>query len=221
MNDSRAIELVSPEGHLDGEWLIPEQPIAALVLAHGAGAGFKHTNMQSIAEALAEHSIATLRFNFPYMQAGKKRTDRPEVACAAISAAFDFAAGEFDGPLLAGGHSFGGRMTSLAAAEGQIDPRALIFFSFPLHQPKKPDRKRATHLPDVPCPMLFLSGTRDDLADRSLLTEVVDELPKAQVHWLETGNHSYVVLKRTRTNPLTIFEEIGQEAERFISTLID
>ena len=199
---------------------MPEHPIAAVVLAHGAGAGFKHANMQSIAEALAEESIATLRFNFPYMQAGKKRTDRPEVACAAITAAYGIAVNEFKGPVFAGGHSFGGRMASLAAAQKQIDPTALIFFSFPLHQPKKPDRKRATHLPEILCPMLFLSGTRDDLAEQPLLNEVVDELPDARVHWLETGNHSYVVLKRTRTHPLTIFEEIGQEVRRFVDALI-
>lgn len=190
-----------------------------MVLAHGAGAGFKHSNMQALAGALAGHAIATLRFNFPYMQAGKKRTDSPEVACAAISAAYDYAQDEIGGLMLAGGHSFGGRMTSLAAAQRRIDPPGLVFFSFPLHQPKKPDRKRASHLPEITCPMLFLSGTRDDLAEQSLLKQVVDELPASRVHWLETGNHSYVPLKRTRKHPLSIFEEIGVVTKDFVVKL--
>lgn len=224
MTTSRAVEIVSDETSLDGEWLIPgsilDEAVAALVLAHGAGADFRHSNMQAIAEALADQQIATLRFNFPYMQAGLRRTDRPEVACNAIQSAYALAQKEFTGPIIAGGHSFGGRMASLAVAEKQIDPSGLIFFSFPLHQPKKPDRKRATHLPDIECPMLFLSGTRDDLAESTLLNEVVAELPAAKVHWLATGNHSYVILKRTREHPLTIFEEIGQEARRFVDAII-
>ena len=225
MTTSHAVEIALPDVQLDGEWLIPSEPIAAIVLAHGAGAGFKHANMQAIAEHLAEQNIASMRFNFPYMQAGQRRTDRPEVACAAIQAAYGVAQEglvhqNLNIPLLAGGHSFGGRMTSLATAQGMMDPAGLIFFSFPLHQPKKPDRKRAAHLPDISAPMLFLSGTRDDLAEHTLLTTVVDELPRARIHWLETGNHSYVILKRTRTNPMPIFEEIGLAARAFVDELI-
>lgn len=220
MSASHAVEIESAEAILDGLWLVPDKPVAALVLAHGAGAGLTHANMQAIAEALAEQDIATLRFNFPYMQAGLRRTDRPETACAAIRSAFARAVDEFDGPVFAGGHSFGGRMSSLAAAERLIEPRGLIFCSFPLHQPKKPDLKRAAHLPRIRCPMLFLSGTRDDLADRELLQGVVDDLPDARVHWLETGNHSYVVLKRTRTNPLPIFSEMGHVARTFVDEVI-
>ncbi len=191
-----------------------------IVLAHGAGAGHLHGNMQAIAEALAENQIASLRYNFPYMQAGKRRVDKSETAVDTIQAAVERARCCFDLPLFAGGHSFGGRMTSLAAAQGRISPQGLLFFSFPLHQPKKPDRKRAAHLADIAQPMLFLSGTRDRLAERDLLETVTGELPLAKVHWLETGDHSYVILKRSRTNPLDIFSEIGQTARSFVDDII-
>ncbi|NKC01548.1 MAG: alpha/beta hydrolase [Pseudomonadales bacterium] len=215
-----SLQIDSPAGSLDACWLVPDGATAGIVLAHGAGADYLHANMQAIAEALAVNQIASLRYNFPYMQAGKRRVDRPEIAVEAIQAAFEQALSEYDFPLFAGGHSFGGRMTSLAAAQGKISPRGLIFFSFPLHQPKKPDRKRAAHLPEITQPMLFLSGTRDDLAEQKLLDTVVSELPQAQAHWLETGNHSYVVLKRTRTNPLDIFSEIGITARSFVDDVI-
>ena len=135
---------------------------------------------------------------------------------AAIAAAYEYAARRCSGPLFAGGHSFGGRMTSWAAAENLIAPAGLIFCAFPLHQPKKPDLKRAAHLPRIKAPMLFLSGTRDDLADRQLLSRVISTLDNAQVHWLETGNHSYVILKRTRKHPVDIFTQMGQIARTFI-----
>jgi predicted alpha/beta-hydrolase family hydrolase len=107
-------------------------------------------------------------------------------------------------------------MASHAVAQGRVVCRGLIFGSFPLHAAKKPDRRRAAHLPDVSAPMLFLSGTRDDLARSDVLEDVVRELPHAQLHWLETGNHSYVVLKRTRTNPQPIFEEMADAARAFV-----
>lgn len=190
--------------------------MGAVVLAHGAGAGFRHKNMEAIAQALADQNVASMRFNFPFMQAGKRRVDRPDVAMAAIAAGYEYAVQEWSGPLFAGGHSFGGRMTSLAVAEGLLSPAGLIFCSFPLHQPGKPNLKRAQHLPLIEAPMLFLSGTRDALANQSHLSDVVSRLGNAQLHWLETGNHAYVVLKRTRTNPIDIFTEMGQAVRTFV-----
>lgn len=172
--------------------------------------------MEAIAQAFAEQKVASMRFNFPFMQSGQRRVDRPDVAMAAIAAAYEYAEQEWSGPLFAGGHSFGGRMTSLAVAEGLLSPAGLIFCSFPLHPPGKPSLKRARHLPLIGAPMLFLSGTRDDLADQSLLSGVISGLYDAQLHWLETGNHAYVVLKRTRTNPIDVFTEMGRVVRTFI-----
>ncbi len=187
------------------------------MLAHGAGAGHLHKNMESIAEAFAEVGLATLRYNFPYMQAGKRCVDRQPVAVDTVVDAVSLAHDTTDLPLFAGGHSFGGRMTSHAAAAGRIDCRGLIFCSFPLHGPKKPSVDRAAHITDINVPMLYLSGTRDDLADADLLNEVVSRPGiNARVHWLETANHSYVVLKRTRQNPLDVFIEMAQEARQFV-----
>ena len=178
--------------------------------------------MQALADTFAANGIATLRFNFPYMQAGRRRVDAHAVSVAAIAAAFEHARAESPLPLFLGGHSYGGRMSTHFAAEHKVDGECagLILCSFPLHTPKKPARSRAVHLPDVPVPMLFLSGTRDDLADAALLEDVVGELPRARIHWLETANHSYVVLKRTRTNPMPVFEEIGLAARAFVDELI-
>lgn len=214
------IQVDSPAGSLDGVWLEPAGAVAQVVLAHGAGAGYQHKNMQGIAAAFADAELATLRFNFPYMQAGKRRVDNKATAVAAIAAARELAAARSNLPLFLAGHSFGGRMSSHAVAEADLDCRGLIFCSFPLHQPKKPDVSRASHLPDICQPMLFLSGTRDELAERGLLEEVVSGLAHARLHWLETANHSYVILKRTRTNPMPVFEEMARSARSFVDALI-
>jgi predicted alpha/beta-hydrolase family hydrolase len=208
------------DGRLDALWLVPEDPVALIVLAHGAGAGLRHKNMESIAGELAAHGLASLRFNFPFMQAGKNRVDAKDVATDTIRLAADEAAHASELPLFLAGHSFGGRMASHAVADGVTSCLGLIFCSFPLHGAKKPDDKRAAHLADIEQPMLFLSGTRDDLADRDRLASVVETLRrsnnKTRVHWLDTANHSYVILKRTRTNPLSVFAEIGEQARRFV-----
>ena len=218
--ESREFQIAGPGELLDAFLLVPESPVAGIVLAHGAGAGLRHKNMEAIAQALAEERIASMRFNFPYTQAGGRRVDRVDVACSTIAMAYERAAAEITGPLIMAGHSFGGRMSSLAVAQGLLSPMGLIFFSFPLHQPNKPDRKRAAHLNQIHQPMLFLSGTRDDLADQQLLQTIVDELPTARVHWLETGNHSYVILKRTRSNPLSIFSEMAKQAREFVDEVV-
>ncbi|NOX51752.1 MAG: alpha/beta fold hydrolase [Gammaproteobacteria bacterium] len=206
---------------LDACWLIAPNPIACYVFAHGAGAGYKHATMQAIAEAFALQGISSLRFNFPYMQAGKKRVDSQSVAVATIASTYVLAAQQSDLPIFVGGHSFGGRMASHAVSQAKLDCQGLILCSFPLHQAKKPDNKRAEHLPEIAQAMLFLSGTRDELARPELLTGVVGGLNKqSRIHWLETANHSYTILKRARLNPTPVFDEMAQQARVFIEDLV-
>lgn len=197
-------------------WQCPDDAVAALVLAHGAGAGMRHASMEAIAAAFAQHGIATLRFDFPFMAEGRKRVDPPAVATAAITAAFRAAAERTALPIWLGGHSFGGRMASHAVAERGVPAAGLVFCSFPLHMPGKPDTKRAQHLAAIRVPMLFLSGTRDDLAERALLEPLVASLPSAKLHWLDTADHGYRVLKRQRTSAEGVFDEMGRVARAFI-----
>jgi uncharacterized protein len=197
-------------------WQCPADAAAALVLAHGAGAGMAHRHMQALADAFERRRIATLRFNFPYMDAGKSRTDSPAVATAAIAAAFAAAAERTKLPIWLGGHSFGGRMASHAVLEQNLAPAGLIFCSFPLHMPGKPSVVRAAHLKDVRQPMLFLSGTRDEMAERGLLEQVVADAPNATLHWLDTADHGYRVLKRSRASDEDVYDEAARAARELI-----
>jgi len=197
-------------------WQCPNDAAAALVLAHGAGAGMRHKSMQSIADAFERRGIATLRFDFPYMAAGRNRVDSPEVATQAIAAAYAAAAERTKLPIWVGGHSFGGRMASHAVVDRNLAVAGLIFCSFPLHMPGKPDTKRAQHLKSLRQPLLFLSGTRDDLAERSLLEPLVESLPNATLHWLDTADHGYRVLKRSRTRTDSVFDEMAEVARAFV-----
>ncbi|MGO9945776.1 MAG: alpha/beta family hydrolase [Steroidobacteraceae bacterium] len=171
-----------------------------LVLAHGAGAGMEHPSMAAIAQDLAARDIATLRYQFPYMERGEKRTDAPPLCHATVRAAVAAAAQLIpEVPLIAGGKSFGGRMTSQAQAVNPLPGvRGLAFFGFPLHPPDKPSIDRAAHLSKVKIPMLFLQGTRDTLADLALLIPLVDKLENlAILKVLEGADHSFHVLKRS------------------------
>ncbi|EJN14518.1 alpha/beta hydrolase superfamily enzyme, predicted hydrolase [Bradyrhizobium sp. YR681] len=188
----------------------PHNARACYVLAHGAGAGMKHASMDKIAEGLADRGIATLRFNFPYMEKKQGRPDQPAVAHAAIRAAVKEAARLCPGlKLVAGGKSFGGRMTSQAQSKTPLpDVKGLAFLGFPLHADKKPSTERAEHLAQVNIPMLFLQGTRDGLADLGLLKPVIAALgPKATLHEVAGGDHSFAVLKKSgRTNDEALTE---------------
>lgn len=203
---------------LQGALILPEDATSLFVMAHGAGAGYEHANMQGIALALAANNIGTLRFNFPFMQDGKRRVDSREVATAAIASAVDWvhrAYPELD--LWVGGHSFGGRMASHCELEYEMPVKGLIFCSFPLHAANKPNRIRAAHLGYVDKPMLFLTGTRDALAEPMLLTEVLGELGnKATLRWLDSADHGYNTLKRQRLYPGDVFEEISNHIGHFI-----
>ncbi|MDQ3215271.1 MAG: dienelactone hydrolase family protein, partial [Pseudomonadota bacterium] len=170
------------------------------VFAHGAGAGMQHAFMAALSAALAERGVATLRFQFPYMERGSRRTDPPPIARAAVRAAIARALDLMpNAALFAGGKSFGGRMTSQAQAELPLPGvRGLIFVGFPLHPAGKPSLDRAEHLSNIHCPMLFLQGTRDDLADLELISDVVMHLgDRATLKLFEDADHSFHVRARS------------------------
>ncbi|MGH7546819.1 MAG: alpha/beta hydrolase family protein [Gemmatimonadales bacterium] len=182
------------------------------VLAHGAGAGMRHPFLESVARGLADRRIATLRYEFPYMEARARRPDPPAVAEATVRAAVHEAAGLAPGvPLLAGGKSFGGRMTSSAQANEPLPGvRGLVFLGFPLHPPGRPGDKRAEHLARVQVPMLFLQGTRDEFADLSLLRPLILRLGKrATLHLVEGADHSFHVLKRSGKTDAEVLDELA------------
>lgn len=188
----------------------PEGAWALYVFAHGAGAGMKHPFMQAMADALAAEGIATLRYDFPYMAQGKGRIDPPAVLHASVREAVAAAAAQ-ELPLFAGGKSMGGRMTSQAQAlEPLRDVRGLAFVGFPLHPAKAPSTKRADHLRDVRVPMLFLQGTRDDLADLSLLTPIVRAHSLATLHVVEGADHSFHMLKRSGRTDADVLRELAK-----------
>jgi uncharacterized protein len=189
----------------------PPDARACYVLAHGAGAGMAHPFMQAVAEGLAHRAIATLRYEFPYMERGSSRPDPPNVAQATVRAAVDEAARLLPGmPLFAGGKSFGGRMTSQAQAAAPLPGvLGLAFLGFPLHPAGKPGDERARHLQDVRVPMLFLQGTRDDLADLGLLRPVVGRLGAlATLKLFEDADHSFHVRARSGRNDAQVLDEM-------------
>ena len=186
---ARAVDVGGHPGLL----LRPRGARALYVFAHGAGAGMRHAFMEALAGALAERGVATLRWEFPFMAAGKKRVDSPAVAEAAVREVWNASARLTKLPRFAGGKSFGGRMTSRAhAAEPLADLRGLAFVGFPLHPPERPGIERAEHLASAPGPMLFVQGTRDDLADLSLLRPVVAALgSRATLHVIDGADHGF------------------------------
>ena len=189
---------------------VPDDAMALYVFAHGAGAGMNHAGMASVADALAGVGVATLRYQFPYMERGSRRVDAPPVAHAAVRAAVAEARRRLPAlPLFAGGRSFGGRMSSQAQALAPLDGvRGLAFVGFPLHPAGKPGVERAQHLADVAIPMLFLQGTRDELADLSLLEPVLAALaPRATLHVVDDADHSFHVRASSgRRDPEVVLE---------------
>lgn len=188
------------------------------VLAHGAGAGMRHHFLAQAADAFAGRGIATYRFEFPYMQAGKSRPDAPGVAGSAVRKAVAAAAHAAPGlPLIAGGKSFGGRMTSQAQAHEPLPGvRGLVFLGFPLHAPGKPGTSRAEHLTSVDVPMLFLQGTRDEFAQLDLLQQVVQGLgDRATLHLIEEGDHSFKVPKRTGKTEADVMNELADTIQEW------
>lgn len=174
-------------------WIRPPTPIATLVVAHGAGAGIDHPFMAGFCRAIADAKVATMRFNFPYIERGRRSPDPERVLRETWLAAFDAAnAKARGGPVLAGGKSLGGRIASMCVADG-MGASGLVFLGYPLHPPGKPDRLRADHLERIRVPMLFLQGTRDPFARPELLEKVVARLDQATLERVEGGDHSFRV----------------------------
>lgn len=194
-------------------------PVAVAVVAHGAGAGMEHPFLAGVADGLAEAAVSTLRFNFPYVQDGRRSPDRPPVLMEAWRAALEEAHRDARGlPVVAGGKSLGGRMASMLASEqGQgFLGKALVFFGYPLHAPGRPERTRDTHLGDVAVPMLFIQGTSDALATFKLMESLVARLgPRARLHPVEGGDHSFRV-RGARRPDLEIGRELGGVAAAFV-----
>jgi predicted alpha/beta-hydrolase family hydrolase len=194
------LEVAPDAGRVSAVLLRPVESRFLLVMGHGAGAGMRHRFMQGMAEALAGHGVATLRYQFPYREAGRGRPDRAARLITTVRAAVQTAGSlEPDLPLIAGGKSMGGRMTSAAQAEDSLPGvRGIVFFGFPLHRPGDPSHSRADHLRDVRIPLLFVQGTRDRLAELDRIRAVVASLEnRASLHVVEDGDHGFDVLKRT------------------------
>jgi len=230
----RDLTIPLDDGSVSGILLVPEGAGACYLMAHGAGAGMRHAFLEATAAALAERGIATLRYQFPYMEQRRGRPDTPTVAMATVRAAIGIAGAELPGlPLFAGGKSFGGRMTSeLASREALPGVLGLAFLGFPLHAPKKPDVKRSTHLFQVPIPMLFLQGTRDDLAELGRMRSVCAELNSggkreegrgngsgahATLHEVEGADHSFHVLKKSGRNDAQVLDELCDTMRQWMS----
>ncbi len=214
---------VDPSRRVSALLQAPRKARACYMLAHGAGAGMAHPFLTGIASGLAERGIATLRYQFPYMEQGSRRPDTPKVAQAAVRAAVAEASRLLpDLPLFAGGKSFGGRMTSQAQAEiPLVGVRGLVFLGFPLHLPGKPSDQRAEHLSDVHIPMLFLQGTRDEFAELRLLQRVVERLgAHATLKLIQDADHSFHVPARTGRKNVEVQNELWNALARWIELVI-
>jgi predicted alpha/beta-hydrolase family hydrolase len=208
-------------GEVSGLWNRPAKAWACMVLAHGAGAGMAHKSIAALADGLAERDVATLRYQFPYMEKGSRRPDPPSITHAAVRAACAKAA-ELAGklPLYAGGRSFGGRMTSQSQAARPLPGvRGLVFFAFPLHPAGKPAVDRADHLAKVEVPMLFLQGTRDALAELELLEPVVGALGRrAKLLLAPDADHSFHVPAKSGRNDKDVLAMLLDEASAWMKT---
>jgi len=202
---------VDGSGPVSGLLMNPAASRTCFIFAHGAGAGMTHSFMESVAPGLYARGVATLRYQFPYMEKGSKRPDAPVTARATVRAAVAEAARRCKGlRLVAGGKSFGGRMTSQAQAQAPLPGvRGLAFLGFPLHPAGKPSEDRAEHLAGIEIPMLFLQGTRDNLAERPLVEHVMERLgTKASLTWLEHADHSFHVPVRSGRNDRDVMREV-------------
>lgn len=213
-----SLQISLPNGEMISvETLIPKNLKAIFVFAHGAGAGMNHPFMKELSTELANLRIATFRFNFLYMEQKKKRPDFPAVAHQAVAAALNKAHKVFPGvPLIAGGKSFGGRMTSQYLSEHALDfVKGIVFVGFPLHPAGKPSIERAAHLEKIKLPMLFLQGKRDALAEWSLIEPLCENFPTATLFKLEGADHSF---KAPRQNLLPV---LASEINLWIDRLIE
>jgi predicted alpha/beta-hydrolase family hydrolase len=212
---------VENAGEVSALFVRPPQAQWLLVLAHGAGAGMRHPFLETLARELATAGVATFRYQFPYMEQRRRVPDTPALLTATVKAAVRAAAESAPGlPLLGGGKSMGGRMTSQAAAEQPLEGvRGLVFFGFPLHPPGRPGTKRADHLTRVSVPMLFLQGTRDQFADLNVLRPICTQLgSRATLHAIETADHSFHMLKGSGKTDADVLRELARTAASWAQT---
>ena len=223
MPDAKPLRIALPDGTaVSGLALVPGAAKAGLVLAHGAGAGMSHPFMAAVVERLAERGVATLRYQFPYIEKGTRHPDPPNVAQVTVHAAVAEAARQLpDIPLFAGGKSFGGRMTSEAQAGAALARIiGLVFLGFPLHPAKRPSASRAQHLVDVRIPMLFLQGTRDALAQPDLLAQVIAGLgDQATLKSFSEADHSFHVPKRSGSTDALVLAEVCDTVSAWVETV--
>ena len=225
MHKAEEIKFIAGEkgGQVSGLVVLPKGTSAVLVFAHGAGAGMRHRFMEETAQKLADREIATLRYQFPYMEKRIKRPDSEAVLTDCVRAAVTTVKKYADGlPVFAGGKSMGGRMTSLAAAREPLESvRGLIYFGFPLHAAGKPSADRANHLFEVNLPMLFLQGSRDALADLKLLKPLCARLgKKVEIFVIEGGDHSFHLLKSSGRSDDQALDEAVAKTSSWISRLL-
>jgi len=219
-----ALEIsVGSDRQVSGLALTPAQARACFVFAHGAGAGMTHPFMEAMAKGLDERGIATLRYQFPYMQNRSRRPDPPELCHATVRAAVNAAARLVPGlPLIAGGRSFGGRMSSQAQAKSPLPGvQGLAFLGFPLHPAKQPSDQRAGHLLEVRVPLLFMQGTRDELAELDLLRTVVARLgERATLRLTEGADHSFKVPARSGRTQAQLISELAGTLSDWTDSLL-
>jgi uncharacterized protein len=211
---------VPEKGSVSGAYARPTGARSTIVVAHGAGAGLDHPFMVGFTRGMNDEGVATLRFNFPYMEGEKKRApDRPPVAIAAWNAAFACArsrsAGE-DEPIWASGKSFGGRMASMAVAEGAILAAGLVFLGYPLHPPGRPETLRSKHLPDIRAPMLFVQGSKDAFGTPGELKPILRTLKRAELCVVEDADHSFKVPKRAALPQEKVDEFVLDQVEAWL-----
>ncbi|WP_235007977.1 alpha/beta hydrolase family protein [Microbacterium timonense] len=209
---SSRITVALPGGKADvsAELIAPSSPWAFAAIAHGAGAGFRHPFLLGFADALSREGVAALRFNFPYVEAGRRMPGPAAHAVATWRAVHDELSRAAAGaPVFAIGKSYGGRMASMAAAEHAIDPHGLVYLGYPLHPPGRPDKARVSHLPDVPQPQLFVTGTNDPFSEpHGQLEDAVASCRTAEIAWIPGGGHSFEV-KGTRRAPAEVGAELA------------
>ncbi|HET6463736.1 MAG TPA: alpha/beta family hydrolase [Candidatus Krumholzibacteria bacterium] len=212
---------VTDEHRVSGLLIRPRDAWALYVLAHGAGAGMRHAFLETVSRELAGAGVATLRFQFPYTEEERHRPDTPALLEATVRAAVARAVEE-ELPIFAGGKSMGGRMTTQAQASEPLEGvRGLVLLGFPLHPPGRPGVTRSKHLDAVTIPMLFIQGTRDELANMELMHEVSSSLgSRASLHVIDGGDHSFKVLKRSGRDETAVMQEIRDTMTRFMNNLI-
>ena len=225
MSSAESLRIAVPHaGEVSALLVMPAIPKFLLLLAHGAGAGITHPFMENLASEFASLEVATLRYQFPYMEQRRKVPDSPAILTATVLAAVQVAGRLAPRvPLFAGGKSMGGRMTSQAAAQQSLEGvRGIALFGFPLHPPNRPGTKRADHLAKVSVPTLFLQGTRDPLADLALLRPICEKLgARATLHVIDSADHSFHVLKRSGKTDAQVLHDLAETTLTWAQPIIE